>query len=462
MVMSPEAARDLVVRLYPEWKQNRTEVDRLDRWYRGEHDTPTMPKRRSKEFEELQARSVTPWLRLVVTSVAQSLFVDGFRRPGDSDPDPNQPPTGTALSWQAWQANRMDARQITFHRAALAHGLSFARILPGEPFPVIEGYSARKMAAWYANPANDEWPMWTLHGETLTSVDTGRKVVRMELTDAEAMYMFDVEDDGGKITYLDDTVHGTGVCPVVRWVNELDMDGRASGEVEPFIPMVKRIDQDTFDRLVVQRFGAWVVRYIAGLAEPDTDDEKRATKLRLSIEDLLVSEDPDTKFGTLSGTPLDGFIAAREADIRDLAAVTQTPPHHLLGQMANLSAEALAAAESSLTRKVGERQTSFGESHEQMLRHVSFLMGDMDGAVAWDAEVRWRDTESRSLAQAADALGKLAQMLNVPVALLWEKIPGFTQQDVERARAMAADGDVFARMFSEIESALDVGADPGV
>jgi predicted nuclease of predicted toxin-antitoxin system len=145
-------------------------------------------------------------------------------------------------------------------------------------------------------------------------------------------------------------------------------------------------------------------------------------------------------------------VKARDADIRDLAAVSQTPPHHLLGQMANLSAEALAAAEAGLSRKVEERKHSFGEAHEQVLRKAGEMLGQQ---VEPDAEVRWRDMESRSLAQVADALGKLATMLGVPPQALWERIPGVTQQDVEKWKQLAEENDSLAGLFNQLASGVD-------
>jgi HPt (histidine-containing phosphotransfer) domain-containing protein len=130
--------------------------------------------------------------------------------------------------------------------------------------------------------------------------------------------------------------------------------------------------------------------------------------------------------------------------------VTQTPAHELLGSLANLSAEALAAARASLSAKVEERKHSFGESWEQTLRLAAHINGDADAARDFQSQVRWKDTEIRSLAQAADALGKLATMLGVPVELLWEKIPSWTQQDVERAKALAAQGGGLEALMREL------------
>jgi hypothetical protein len=344
----------------------------------------------------------------------------------------------------------MDSRQIAIHRGALAHALAYVTVLPGEPVPVIRGVSARRMVAFYQDIANDDWPMYALAGEPVTGAD-GKSYMRFKFYDDTAIYEFHARDRAGdKLTYITFEEHRAGECPVVRFANELDLDGRSEGEVEPYIDMAARIDQDTFDRLVVQRFGAWVVRYATGLAEPDTDEERQALKLRLSVEDILVTENSDAKFGTLEATQLDGYIKAREADIRDLAAVSQTPPQDFLGQIVNISAEALAAAEAGRTRKGDERKHTFGESHEQVLRMAAHLMGDDDGAADFEAQVRWKDVESRSLAQVADAFGKMATMLGVPPQALWERIPGVTQQDVAEWRKLADQGGGIEALMREL------------
>jgi hypothetical protein len=100
-------------------------------------------------------------------------------------------------------------------------------------------------------------------------------------------------------------------------------------------------------------------------------------------------------------------------------------------------------------RKATERRQWAGESHEQVLRLVGALMGD-PAANDFAAEVVWRDMESRSLASAADALGKLSSSLNIPPQALWSKIPGWTSTDVELARQLAEDGDQVASLLSEL------------
>ncbi len=436
-------------RLLPTWTSERERLDRIDRWVRWHHDEPHSPRHATVEYKELAARAQTPWLGLVVTSVAQALYVDGYRVPSAED---------NSTSWRIWQANGFDARQIAVHRAALSYGASYVTVLPGrtltgEALPVMRGVSPRKMVAFYEDAAEDDWPTMALRVDPL-----GKDRLRVRLYDAEAVYEMSIPNTTvgvasvADVSWFDPKVHGAGACPVVRYANSLDLEGRTDGEVEPLIPVAGRIDQTTFDRLVVQRFASWVVRTIAGMAKPEQDSDAAAEKLRLRVEDLLVAEDHETKFGSLPATPLDGFIAAHKADVQALAAVSQTPAHELLGEMANLSAEALAAARASLTAKVDERKALFGESHEQTMRLAALVAGDMEAAEDYTSEVRWRDTEIRSLAQAADALGKIAQMLQVPVEVLWEKIPGFTEQDVERAKKLAETNGGLSALLREFAS----------
>lgn len=429
--------------LWPAFTAEKDKLDRIDRWYRWDHDRPHQPRHSTSEYKELSARAQTPWLGLVVTSVAQSLYVEGYRR-ADAEAD--------ASAWRWWQANGMDGRQIAVHRAATAYGLSYTSVLPGvddfdEEMPVIRGHSPRRMMAFYDEPERDDWPHLALQAEPARV--NGSMGYALRVYDDTSIYFLQGDASGDTFTWVESRLHDVNVCPIVRFSNSLDLEGRADGEVEPFIPVAGRIDQTVFDRLVVQRFASWIVRTVSGLDKPESEAEAAATRLRLKVEDLLVGEE-GVEFGHLPATPLDGFIAATKADIMNLAAVSQTPAHELLGDMVNLSADALAMARASLTAKVEERKHGLGESWEQTLRLASWVMGDIDAARDYSAQVRWRDTEIRSLAQAADALGKIATMLGVPVEVLWEKIPGWTDQDVDRAKAIAERGGGIEALMREL------------
>jgi len=438
--MNPADVVELVTdHLVPAFEAERARLAVIDVWYRWQHEDVRTPNAATQELKALVELAKTPWLSLVVTNVAQAMRVDGYRTPESRD---------DSRSWRLWQANGLGRRQGAVHRAMLAYGCSYATAAPGvddltgNPMAVLRGVSPRKMLAFYTDPAEDDWPVYALR-----STGPGQ----WWLTDAEATYVLRPGPDLspgvlGRLTVTDTRPHTAGVCPVVRFTNMLDLDGRTDGEIEPVIPLAKRINKTTYDRLMIQHFNSWKVRTVAGMAEPDGDEAATRAKLKLRHDDLLVAEDPDTKFGTLPETPLDGMIRAYETDIKTLAASTQTPVHALTGDMINLSAEALAAARAELDAKVAERRLSAGESWAQLLRLGAHIDGDREAAADVMAEVTWADTSVRSLATAADALGKMATMLGVPPAALWSRIPGVSKTDVEEWKALAADGDPFGQL----------------
>jgi hypothetical protein len=371
----------------------------------------------------------------------QNAELTGIRMPGkDTD----------LMGWKSWQRNRMDAKQPRLYRGSCAHGLAFVKAskakdpITGEDMSRWRLISARNMALFFGD--DDEWAMFGIEAQPMSDPanggDTGGWVVT--LTDEVNDYTLLCKTASGLAkqdwTYVAQESHGAPVVPIVQYAPNVDIDGRANSDLQGLIPLLSRIDQGTFDRLIVQRFGAFKVRYIAGMDPPETPEGEAEKKLQLAVDRILVAGDPDTKFGTLDATDLAGYINATASDLRELSALSQTPPHHLLGLSSNLQAESLAAAEKGLQSKSREHRLSWGESHEQLFRLDAFMRGDAAEAQAYEMEARWRDTESRSLEQAAMALGMLATNLKVPVELLWERIPGWTSFDVKKAKELFGEG----------------------
>ena len=124
------------------------------------------------------------------------------------------------------------------------------------------------------------------------------------------------------------------------------------------------------------------------------------------------------------------MIAARLASPPPPTTISQVPPYHLLGQIANLSAEALAAARDGLDRKIEELQSILTDPWRNSFRLNALAAGDKKGWSDLNGEVVWRNTSARAFAATIDGLGKAAQMLGIPVEELWRLIPGATADDV--------------------------------
>jgi hypothetical protein len=444
---APDTAKDLLA--LREGEQRR--LSKIAAYMSGRQDSVYVPRGARQEYRWLIKRAKVNILPLVVTVVAQSLFVDGYR-PERTDQN--------AKAWTYWQANRMDGRQHGLHRATLKYGVAYTLVLPGrladQPMPVITPKSPRRLTAYYADPVEDEWPQYAVEVKTENLPDGKRRQVVYLYDEKSRFTLVGDGKPGGrlKLDEADDAVseHKLGVCPVVRYLNGDDLDGDecVTGEVEPLYDMQDQLNSTTFSKMMAEQFAAFRQRWVSGMVVEDEEGRPQAP-FAAAVDRLWTAEDPDTKFGEFGQTDLSGYLKSAEETIRHIATVSQTPPHNLLGQMANLSAEALNAARDGLNSKVAERKSTLGESHEQTLRLSSLAAGDAGGWQDTAAQIVWRDTESRSLAQTVDALGKLVQMLGVPPEVLWERIPNVTQQDVERWKAAAEKGDALGQLNARIE-----------
>jgi hypothetical protein len=431
----------------------RTQLDYIRRYWKGRQALPAvMPSNAPAQVKAMAKIARVNVCEIVVNTLSQSMFVDGYRASDESDNND---------AWSIWQANRMDAGQTGLHRAAFAYGASYASVMPGDPVPLIRRHSPRTMTAVYGE--DPDWPMHAL--ERL-----GGGLYR--LLDEEAAYYVKAPRAGqDNWEFVESRIHSAGVTPVVRYRDEDDLDcddevvpdqvvfGETSrhslGQVAPLIPLQDQIDLTTFGLLVAQHYSAFRQRYILGwVAEEEKQKMEAGASSMWTFEDVVDEEGNEIKIGEFSQTDLKGYIDSRDATLRHAAALSQTPVHELTGTLINMAAEALAAAEAGKDRKVDERKTLNGEAHEQLF----WLCGKFSGIeIPDDAQVSWRDTSARAFSATVDALGKLTQMLGIPPQELWERVPGATQKDVERWKAAAERGDSFAVLSDLLERQADNG-----
>jgi hypothetical protein len=418
--------------LLPKAQAEWTRLDKLDGWLRWNPEQIDVPRHASQEQKGLRDLAESGWMRLVISNLAQQLFAE------QCSSSMRKKPEGEIVApvMRPWMTNRMESRQRAIHRAALGYGYSYTTVMPGDTGSVIRGRSPRDMFAVYQDPVVDEYPMYYV----LKSGPNGFLVV-----DEDTEFTLQ-RSDRGVLKYITEEAHDTGVAPAIRYSNQIDLEGRTPGEVEPLIKEAKRVHKTTYDRLLQQHFNSWKVRYATGLDMPEDEDERKRIKAVLEHDSILVGEG-DVNFGTLDETVLDGIIKAEDRDVESFAAIAQTPAHALTGKMVNLSADAISEARAMLDLKAGERKLGFGDSHVQTLRLAAHQEGREEDANDFSLRMEWRDLGSRSLTQAADALGKMATMLGIPVQKLWSRLPGVTPDE-------AAEWEVYAREHPSAEAQM--------
>lgn len=406
------------------------------RYLRGEHDLPYMPKGAKREFEHLARRSITNWLPLLSDTYAQGLFVDGYRPARVAD---------NAPAWAYWQENGLDARQSIAHRGAIEYGTSYAVILPGtvqtKRIPYWRPLSPLRSAAWYEDD-DDDFPALAIRQRGRLADDT----VLWEVYDSENVYTFAQTDDKFILSRTD--AHGLGVTPFIRFRDRLD--GESRGIIAASKVLQDRINEIVFSTIIAIQYAAFRQRWATGMAIP-VDDEptlpdgsdnpnfgKPVASFEASVKRLWITDNPEAKFGDFAQTEISGHLSAYTDAVRTLAATNQVSPTIFTGDLINVSDTALAALEKGQQRRIGDLETIFGEAWENGFRLAALAAGDRAGATDTASQVRWRDTEARSLAVVVDALVKQVQGLQIPVEAAWEQIPGVTDQDLAYWRELRA------------------------
>lgn len=448
----------------------------------GKQEDPYAPSDQRDEIRELRRRAIMNLMPLAVSIPAQLSFVQGYRRNGN-----NFPP-----EWRVWTRSGFHARQTSIWTSALTYGASYVSLENlGQGNPRLRLLSSRNTVAFYSDPVNDIHPDFAM---TIRSKPHGDEPGLVVYYDPEQIIYYDLTTAGD---FHNPRVfpHSLGETPIRRFTCLVDDEGTSRGVVEMLIPAQDRVNQDSFDRMATQSFSAFKVRWASGMMgdprldennEPVLDAEGQHIYDAVPIDHstMLMADNPDAKFGTLDETPLDGFQGSLEQSVRHFAVQGQLPPHSLLGNLSNLSAETLVAAMAQTDRFSTILKTSWEQSVVDLMRLVARDMGiemaglvsaeieddDIEGFVGdYEGEIRWRDMSDHTLAAQVDALGKGAQMLGIPIRGLWNRFPNSTSGDIEyweelaeEQDAMAFDEGATAQSAARRESSRPSGYEPPV
>ncbi|MFC8583239.1 phage portal protein [Streptomyces sp. NPDC057217] len=394
-------------------------LDTLRKYAENRAPLPRVPGIDPREIAEWMKDARTNWTSLVIDSPVERMHVDGFRfgSPGDTDGSAR---AGDDEANRIWQENSLDADADLVHYGALSQRRAFVLVEKGDDGrPVLTHETPRQVAVEHVQGSRrklaaglkmwrDDWT-----GQTRATLWTPARVFDFATkTDAPSFAgrsallrgwdAFAVPDsrDGSRPNLLKDV-------PLVPFINRRNrrLDGFA--EHEDVLTIQNRITLSLINLIAAMKYGAFRQRWAAGLeVDEDPVTGQKITPYKLDIKSLWTSGDHETRFGEFAATDLIPYVRSVEAAVQDLAAISRTPPHYLIGAVVNVSGDALKAAETGLVSKVRDRQRNFGESWEQTMRLAFRLIGDTERATAYTAETIWCDPESRSMAELADAAVK--------------------------------------------------------
>lgn len=417
--------------------------EELDRYYCGDHPAPPLIQRANltKAYRTLMDMTASNWPKLIVDSVEERIEVQGVRF-GNSQKDDQD-------AWDIWQANGLDAEASMLHQSAFTDGRAYVVVwgngsTEAKPKITLEhaclciveyepGTRNRRAALrrwqdqgrWYANLYRPDGIYKFQAKEIPNAAQVGAPDYVPPT--AENWERREVENETWPLANPLDTV------PVVEFAVNRSLRpnpfGTAQGEYEANLRHVDRINYKVFCGLVALTWSGFPLRALIGDPILRDDDGNPIPPFDALVDSIVQLENADAKLMQLPEASIDNY--SPEMDIKHLAALTKTPAHYLLGEMVNLSADAIRAAEAALVAKARRHARALGESWEEVIR-LGFRVMDAQDSRGQDqsAQIIWADPESRSLAERADAALKLKDLLPwQPVA---EKVLGATPQEIQR------------------------------
>ena len=421
-----------LLRLGRQLTNDQPRFDALDAYAQGHHPLPFGNKKARETYKRFQRMARANFTGLVSEAVRERLQVVGFSTGAAGD---NQTDTE---AWATWQANQMDADAGLVTQAALDMSRSYvivgadngkALITPEDPRQVTHEFDPR-----YRRTVRAALKMWdddagkTRHAVVYlpNGVVYYRSTIEEHAADVWNPAKWDRDDDEGDEGVGENPL--PGIVPVVPFINRRRISTNGMGEFEDVTDIQDRINMTILDRIVTQSAQAYRQRWAKGVSTKDDNGNDEGFEPGADL--LWAVEAPDAQFGDFAQSDIRQIIDACKEDVRQLAAISRTPPHYLVGELNNVNGATLKATETGLVAKCNDRKRQFGESWEQVNRYAATIEGR---TIADDAEVIWADSESRSTAEIADAAVK-KQAVGVP----WRQSMvdlGYSPQEIDRMEA---------------------------
>lgn len=382
-----EGQKPMTTTLDAEEKQAQSLVVLAREYYDGQHDVKLTD--RQKAFLELHGKTASftvNHMPTIVDAAVERLQVIGFDVPGEGEADP----LPSALLWEYWEANRMDAKATEAHRRAICDGEAFILVdwderrdrpnytlHPRFTDDLLSGGDGYGM--WAAYPNDDPLqPMEYAVKQWVETGEEGKPVTRRTVYYPERIEKYalvrrkwePVQDEGDNGTWpIPWTLDGEPLgIPVAHLMNPA-----RTSVLKAAIPLQDILNKTWLDLLAGADTTAF--RMIACLGFVPTTDggpakDDGSNLLEVMPGQMIASIKEPSK---ASITPIDPASLAPLLDLEDrivlrLATITRTPVSRFHTTRAIAAAETIKQQDAPLLGRVRENQTLFGNGWEDLGR----------------------------------------------------------------------------------------------
>lgn len=424
-----DQARSLVDLLESELLRRRPRIELSEQYYRGHQRLAFASDQFRKFHGERYKGFADNWVQIVSDSPVERLTVNGVLPVGAREADTE--------SWRVWQENGLDADSQLGFLGAVNAGRSFVLVwgnpdddaTPEVTFEdasqCIVAYqpgSRRKRRAALKRWEDGECDYATLYlpGEVWKfergKLGTSHKSAQEREVDNEMDAWTPRELEGEP----NPQPNPMGIVPMVELPNRPLLTRDPVSDVAGVIAMQDAVNLLWAQLFTASDYASFPQRIVTGAEIPeipilgengDIVGSRPVDLEKFAVDRVMFFTGDNVKTSEWTAANLDTYTNVIEVAVGHIAAQTRTPQHYLIGKMANLSGDALLAAETGLVKRVEEKQIWFGQALREMFRLVALAQGnDAKAASLAGGRIMWANPESRSDAQTADALTKLRQI----------------------------------------------------
>lgn len=430
--------------LTPEWWIDRLlaklwadvpRMERMDRYHRGDHDLPFVRDEEvAAEYRALLRRSKSNFMRVVIDAGVERQNVLGFRT-GDDEAD--------RLAHEWWDANGLDSESPLGFESAQTLGRTYLSVWTGETVddvPRIAFEDARQTIVEHV-PGDrrkraaglkvwaDEWT-----GETRVNLYLPDALLKFRQAGGPTDQSSRRVPTAGRRSWelIEEVPNPFGAVTLIPLVNRpsLSCDPDGESEIDDVIDSQDRINALLFERGLAAWLTAYRQKWATGLEVPVDEQGQPISPFKAAIDQVVVGEDPATRFGTFDATDLGPYIEAIEQDVQHIAVQTRTPRHYFLQQGQSPSGDAIKSAEAGLVAKVLAKNRVAGRAIGEAINLARIAAG-LDPLP--HVEVRWADPEFRTYGELVDGVVKELAAGLITREMAMEKL-GYTDSQVTRAR----------------------------
>jgi hypothetical protein len=429
-VADEKQAKALVELLEKELLNRRGEIDKHQAYYRGEQPLRFASAEFAKYHGQRYRDFSDNWVQVVADSPVERLTVTGIKPAGSERAD--------AELWRVWQENGLDADSQLGFLGAVTAARAFALVW-GDPddddAQIVTFEDATSCIVAYEpgsrrrrRAALRRWQDGDHYMAVLYLPDEVWKFERPieRRTKSEDMAAVDealndwAPRDPEQLREPNPQPNPMGTVPVVELPNRPLLVDDPISDVSGVVAMQDAVNLLWAQLFTASDYAAFPQRVVLGAEVPKIPvlnaagqvvGEKPMDMERLTADRVAFFTGENAKIGEWTAANLKAYTDVIEVAVGHIAAQTRTPQHYLVGRMANLSGDALIAAETGLVKRVEEKQLWFGQALRELFALIALARGEEERAAAVrGGQVLWADAESRSQAQMADALLKLQQI----------------------------------------------------